>query len=107
MGVLFWGPVTPQFSAPLAANLHQVLEVQEVLYHHAKFGGAQTLPAAVGTKNVVFCLLLCLSVRRTLDGKVWENDFTHKLLELRSGFDIVGQEKVCSSALMSTLSLHH
>jgi len=37
--------------------------VLEVLYHHAKFGGAQISPAAGVAKNVeFFCLSVCLSV---------------------------------------------
>jgi len=35
--------------------------VLEVLYHHAKFGGARISPAAGVAKNVVF-LSVCLSV---------------------------------------------
>jgi len=34
--------------------------VLEVLYHHAKFGGARISPAAVTAKNVEF---FCLPVR--------------------------------------------
>ena len=36
----------------------------EVLYHHAKFGGARISPAAGVAKNVEFfvCLSVCLSV---------------------------------------------
>ena len=35
----------------------------EVLYHHAKFGGARISPAAGVAKNVeFFCLFVCLSV---------------------------------------------
>jgi len=39
--------------------------VFEVLYHHAKFGGARISPAARVAKNVVLfvCLFACLSVR--------------------------------------------
>jgi len=33
-----------------------------------------------------------------LNGKVCENDFAQKLSEFRSGYDIVGQGKVCSCA---------
>ena len=38
----------------------------EVLYHHAKFGGARISPAAGVAKNVEFfvCLSVCLFVRR-------------------------------------------
>ena len=36
----------------------------EVLYPHAKFGGARISPAAGAAKNVeFFCLSVCLSVR--------------------------------------------
>ena len=35
----------------------------EVLYHHAKFGGARISHAAVAAKNVEFFCLFCLSVR--------------------------------------------
>ena len=34
----------------------------EVLYHHAKFGGARISPAAVTATNVEFFLSVCLSV---------------------------------------------
>ena len=35
----------------------------EVLYQHAKFGGARISPAAGVTKNVeFFCLFVCLSI---------------------------------------------
>ena len=37
----------------------------EVLYHHAKFGGARISPAAGAAKNIEFlsiCLSVCLSV---------------------------------------------
>jgi len=38
--------------------------VFEVLYHHAKFGGARISPAAGVAKNVAFfvCLFVCLFV---------------------------------------------
>jgi len=37
--------------------------VLEVLYHHAKFGGARISPTAVAAKNVEFfvCLFVCSS----------------------------------------------
>ena len=35
----------------------------EVLYHHAKFGGARISPAAVTATNVEFFLSVCLFVR--------------------------------------------
>ena len=37
----------------------------EVLYHHAKFGGARISPAAGVAKNVEF--FVCLSVRHALE----------------------------------------
>jgi len=38
--------------------------VLDVLYHHAKFGGARISPAAGAAKKVEsFCLSVCLSVR--------------------------------------------
>jgi len=36
--------------------------VLEVLYHHAKFGGARISPAAGVAKNVEYFLFVCLSV---------------------------------------------
>jgi len=43
----------------------------EVLYHHAKFGGARISPAAGAAKNVEFficvCLSVCLSVRHAFE----------------------------------------
>ena len=40
----------------------------EVLYHHAKFGGARISPAAGVAKNVeFFCLFVCLFVRRAFE----------------------------------------
>jgi len=40
--------------------------VLEVLYHHAKFGGAWTSPAAGAAKDLSF-LFVCLSVRHALE----------------------------------------
>ena len=43
----------------------------EVLYHHAKFGGARISPAAGVAKKVEFflsvCLFVCLSVRHAFE----------------------------------------
>ena len=57
----------------------------EVLYHHAKFGGAQISPAAGAAKNVEFfclfvCLSVCLSVRHALNVRVCAPDFAMKAL---------------------------
>jgi len=48
----------------------KVLEVKarvEVLYHHAKFGGARISPAAKAAKNVECFLFVCLSVRHAFE----------------------------------------
>ena len=53
----------------------------EVLYHHAKFGGARISPAAGVAKNVeFFCLSVCLSVT-LLNVRVCAPDFAMKALE--------------------------
>ena len=59
----------------------------EVLYHHAKFGGARILPAAGVAKNVEF--FVCLFVRHAFD-RVCAPDFAMKALECRNDFDAVG-----------------
>jgi len=43
--------------------------VFEVLYHHAKFGGARISPAAGVAKNVEFfvCMFVCLFVRHAFE----------------------------------------
>ena len=63
----------------------KVLEVQErldVLYHHAKFGGARISPAAGAAKDVQFfvCLFVYLSVT-LLNVRVCTPDFAMKALE--------------------------
>ena len=65
----------------------------EVLYHHAKFGGARISPAARVAKNVVFFLFVCLFVSLSvtlLNVSVCEPDFAMKALEHRNDFDAVG-----------------
>ena len=67
----------------------------EVLYHHAKFGGARISPAAGAAKNVEFfvCLYVCLSVCLSvtlLNVRDCAPDFTMKALEHRNNFDTVG-----------------
>ena len=61
----------------------------EVLYHHAKFGGARISPAAGAAKNVEFFLSVCLSVT-LLNVRVCAPDFAMKALEYRNDFDAVG-----------------
>ena len=43
--------------------------MREVIYHHAKFGGARISPAAGVAKNVEFfvCLFVCLFVRHAFE----------------------------------------
>jgi len=69
--------------------------VLEVLYHHAKFGGARISPAAGVAKNVEsFCLFVCLSVCLSvtlLNVRVCAPDFAMKALEYRNDFDAVGR----------------
>ena len=67
----------------------------EVLYHHAKFGGARISPAAGAAKNVEFfvCLFVCLSVClfvTLLNVTDYAPDFAMKALEYRNDFDVVG-----------------
>ena len=62
----------------------------EVLYHHAKFGGARISPAAGVAKNVeFFCPFVCVSVT-LLNVRVCAPEFTMKALEYRNDFDAVG-----------------
>ena len=63
----------------------------EVLYHHAKFGGARISPAAGVAKNVDFfvCLSVCLFVT-LLNVRVCAPDFAMKALEYRNDFDAIG-----------------
>ena len=58
----------------------------EVLYHHAKFGGARISPAAGVAKSVEF--FVCLSVT-LLNVRVCAPDFAMNALEYRNDFDAV------------------
>ena len=67
----------------------------EVLYHHAKFGGARISPTAWVAKNVEFfvCLSVCFSVClfvMLLNVRVCSPDFAMKAVEYRNDFDAVG-----------------
>jgi len=65
--------------------------VLEVLYHHAKFGGARISPTARVAKNVEFLFLyVCLFVRHALNVRVCSPDFAMKALEYRNDSDAVG-----------------
>ena len=63
----------------------------EVLYHHAKFGGARISLAAGAAKNVEFfvCLSVCLFVT-LLNVRDCAPDFAMNALEYRNDFDSVG-----------------
>ena len=67
----------------------------EVLYHHAKFGGARISPAAGVAKNMEFfvclsvCLFVCLFVK-LLNVIVCAPDFALKALENKNDFDAAG-----------------
>ena len=65
----------------------------EVLYHHAKLGGARISPTAGVAKNVEFflfvCLFVCLFVT-LLNVRDCAPDFSMKALEYRNDFDAVG-----------------
>ena len=54
----------------------------EVLYHHAKFGGARISPAAGVAKNVDFflsvCLFVCLFVRHAFERQSLCARFRHE-----------------------------
>jgi len=70
--------------------------VLEVLYRHAKFGGARINSSAAGAaKNVEFfvrlsvCLFVCLFVT-LLNVRDCAPDFAMKALEYRNDFDAVG-----------------
>jgi len=63
--------------------------VLEVLYHHAKFGGARISPAAGAAKNIEFFLSVCLFVM-LLNVRDCVPDFAMKALEYRNDFDTVG-----------------
>ena len=66
----------------------------EVLYHHAKFGGAPISPTARAAKNVEFFVLsvfLCVCLFVTLlNARDCAPDFATKALEYRNDFNAVG-----------------
>jgi len=68
--------------------------VLEVLYRHAKFGGARISPAAGVAKNVEFLsvsLFVCLFVRHAFERQRLCARFRYEgALEYRNDFDAVG-----------------
>jgi len=65
--------------------------VLEVLYHHAKFGGARISPAAGSAKTLSYfvCLFVCMFFT-LLNVTDCAPDFAMKALEHRNDFDAVG-----------------
>jgi len=64
--------------------------VLEVLYHHAKFGGAQFSPAAEVAKNVEFSfsLSVCLSVRHAFERQRECARFRHEGVRVQKRFSV-------------------
>jgi len=60
--------------------------VLEVLYHHAKFGGARISPAAGAAKNVEFFLFVCLSVRHAFERQRLCTRFRHEGVSVQKRF---------------------
>ena len=60
----------------------------EVLYHHAKFGGAGISPDAGAAKNVEFfvCLFVCLFVRHTFECQSLGARFRHEGVTVQKRF---------------------
>ena len=64
----------------------------EVLYHHAKFGGARISPAAGSAKDVEFfvCLFVCLFVRHAFECQRLCARFRYEGVGVGNDFDAVG-----------------
>jgi len=62
--------------------------VLEVLYHHAKFGGARISLTARVAQNVEFfvCLFVCLSVRHTFERQRLCARFRHEGVGVQKRF---------------------
>ena len=58
----------------------------EVLYDHAKFGGARISPAAGVAKNVQFFLSVCLFVRQGFDRQSLCARFRHEGVGIQKRF---------------------
>ena len=71
----------------------------EVLYHHAKFGGARISPAVEVAKNVeFFSLSVCLSVRHACQRQRLCARFRQEGVGVQTRFNVVGQKKFCNCA---------
>ena len=75
------------FSGTLNPTHFTCKNVLEVLYHHAKFGGARISPAAGAAKNVDFFVCLFVTLVNVRD---YAPDFAIKPLEYRNDSDAVG-----------------
>jgi len=65
--------------------------VLEVLYHHAKFGGAQISPTAGAAKNVSFLSVRHgFFVRHAFERQSCAPDFAMKASEYRNDFNAFG-----------------
>jgi len=67
------------------------MNVLEVIYHHAKFGGARISPAAGVAKNVEFsflsvCLSVCLFVRHAFERQSLCAQFCHEGVGVQKRF---------------------
>jgi len=60
--------------------------VLEVLYHHAKFGGARISPAAEAAKTLGFCLSVCLRVRHAFERQSLSARFRHEGVRVQKQF---------------------
>ena len=74
----------------------------EVLYHHAKFGGARISPAARVAKNVFF-VSVCLFVM-LFNVRDCAPDFAMKALEYRNNFEPLDRGRFVVVHTFSTLS---
>ena len=75
----------------------------EVLYHHAKFGGARISPAGVAKNVEFFCLFVCLFVT-LLNVRDCAPNFAMKVLEYRNDFDTLDRGRFVVVHTCSTLS---
>jgi len=96
MGVLSCrGLVSPNVQRALATKLcvrpqkfSRCKNVLEVLYHHAKFGGARISHAAGAAKNVEFfdCLSVCLFVRHASERQRFCARFRHEGVRIQKRY---------------------
>jgi len=84
----------------------------EVLYHHAEFGGAWSLPDTRVAKNVkFFCLLVCWCVLYACDvtllnDSICVHDFTLMALEYINILSLLHRRRFVVVHACSTFSVH-